>query len=94
MSKREIERLEEMVANLEAAAGLNPKHEVIRQREDGTWPEPTTSAELIFERCRFPPDPVVVVNQRRNEAALVTDVEAHERLHKSPIGRHLQQRAK
>lgn len=83
MSKREVERLEEMLADLEATAGLNPTHEVITQRDNGTWPEPTSDAEVVIERVRFAPTHVVVVNKRPNEAALVEEIEADARLNKS-----------
>lgn len=47
MNKSEIERLEEQVAILESAAGLNPDIEVLHQLDDGTYPEPQTTAQTI-----------------------------------------------
>ncbi len=67
MNKSEVERLEEQVAILESAAGLNPDIEVLHQLDDGTYPEPQTTARTI----------VMVRHVWADEAGEVRDQQRH-----------------
>jgi hypothetical protein len=67
MNKSEVERLEEQVANLESAAGLNPDIEVLHQLDDGTYPEPQTTAQTV----------ILVRHVWADEASEVRDQQRH-----------------
>lgn len=71
-----LAKLEQLVADLETAAGLNPELEVIRQADDGSWPEPQTDAPLVVERVRFKRDPLVDARRKLDDLAKATQ---HER---------------
>ena len=73
-----LAKLEALVATLEKAAGINPDIEIVRQRRDGTMPEPQTTAALIVERINFKGDPELIEMQRRH-AGLALQVEAERR---------------
>jgi flagellar biosynthesis/type III secretory pathway chaperone len=87
-----LAKLEQMIACLEKAAGLNPDYEVIKQRDDGSWPEPKTTAALIVERVNFKDTPELCELRQRNcELAHKVEDErcALERVSASPLGQRI-----
>jgi hypothetical protein len=73
---KKLARLEALVADLETAAGFNPDIEVVRQADDGSWPEPQTDARVVVERVRFKPSLLDGMQQKIDELAKATQ---HER---------------
>jgi hypothetical protein len=54
---------------------MNPDLEVIRQNDDGTWPEPQTNAQVIVERVNFRARPAEALKRANRKLAADVSVE-------------------